>query len=180
MVTEHSNKACLYFKDMMILARTAYYMDHVVKEAIKIWLHPDNYSRETEFTLSRSWNPATNITCKAGTSKSNKSKDQWQIASWIVQVKQQGLWWQTTWLTTPYWSSLRQGHHTPRANCGYKYNGQSCISSCQPQQWLQRQSMKWYQLHSHTANHQEDFITLHHSSLLFITNTLLSICKSLE
>jgi hypothetical protein len=46
-VAEHS----INFKDIKILARMVGYMDHIVKEAIEIWLHPNNFNRDTGFTL---------------------------------------------------------------------------------------------------------------------------------
>jgi hypothetical protein len=51
-------------EDTILLARMAGCVDHLVKEAIEIWLHPDNFNRHTGFTVSQSWKLATNILCK--------------------------------------------------------------------------------------------------------------------
>jgi hypothetical protein len=47
-VAEHSiNKGhYINFKDTTVLARMEGYLNHRVKEAIKIWLHPNNFNRE--------------------------------------------------------------------------------------------------------------------------------------
>jgi hypothetical protein len=37
-----------------ILAKKSRYMDHIIKEVIKIELHPNNINREDGFSLSRS------------------------------------------------------------------------------------------------------------------------------
>jgi hypothetical protein len=47
-------------RDTEVLARTGY-MDQLVKEAIEIQLHPNNFNREEGFKLSHEWNPAIKI-----------------------------------------------------------------------------------------------------------------------
>jgi hypothetical protein len=42
---------CFNFKAAKALVRTAGYMDHIVKEAIEIQLHPDNFNSDMGFTL---------------------------------------------------------------------------------------------------------------------------------
>jgi hypothetical protein len=54
-------------------------MDHLVKEAIEMWLHPDGFNRPL-------WHSK-----KTGTYKNNGKKDLQQTASCIFQVKQHGL-----------------------------------------------------------------------------------------
>jgi hypothetical protein len=53
-VAEHRVEAghCINFKVTIILARMASHMDHLVKEAIEIQLHPDTFNEDTTFTLS--------------------------------------------------------------------------------------------------------------------------------
>jgi hypothetical protein len=53
-VAEHSTEAghCITFKDTMVLAKIANYMDGLVKEVIKICLHPDNFNRDMGLTLN--------------------------------------------------------------------------------------------------------------------------------
>jgi hypothetical protein len=40
------------FSDTRALARTPGYMNQIMKEAIEIWLHPQNFYRDTGFNLS--------------------------------------------------------------------------------------------------------------------------------
>jgi hypothetical protein len=50
-VAEHdiNEGHCINFKDTMVLARTASYMDFLVKEAIEIQLHLNNFYRHGLF-----------------------------------------------------------------------------------------------------------------------------------
>jgi hypothetical protein len=47
-------------------------MDCLVKEAIEIRLHPNNFNRDGGFTLSRAWQPVTNMLKQSG--KSSRAK----------------------------------------------------------------------------------------------------------
>jgi hypothetical protein len=49
------------------------YMDHTVGGATEIWLHPNNFNWDTEFTLSWPWNPAVNILNKVQIASNNGS-----------------------------------------------------------------------------------------------------------
>jgi hypothetical protein len=55
--TDHS----IDFNNTTILEMATGYMDHIIKEAIKIRLHLNNFSRDLDFTLSQSWHPLTNF-----------------------------------------------------------------------------------------------------------------------
>jgi hypothetical protein len=59
------------FSSTSVLDKAAGYMDHLVKEAIEIWLNTRNFNRDGGFTLSRSWYPVINMLCneKAGPSR---------------------------------------------------------------------------------------------------------------
>jgi hypothetical protein len=70
------------FKDTRI-ARMMGCMDSTVKETDKIWLHPNNFNRDMGFTLSQSWNPATNILGQSSATK-QQCKDQQQSVAWNV------------------------------------------------------------------------------------------------
>jgi hypothetical protein len=37
------------------------YVDCLVKEAIKIWLHPDSFYSDVGFSLSHTWHPIINM-----------------------------------------------------------------------------------------------------------------------
>jgi hypothetical protein len=56
-VVEHSiNTAnCIDFNSTSKLRTATKYMDLLVKEAIKIRLHPDTFNRDKGFTLSHTW-----------------------------------------------------------------------------------------------------------------------------
>jgi hypothetical protein len=41
-------------------------MERLVKEAIDIWLHPNNFNRDEGFTLSHPWHPVINIVTYSG------------------------------------------------------------------------------------------------------------------
>jgi predicted GIY-YIG superfamily endonuclease len=45
------------FNNTCRLARRKEYMDHIIKEAIEIKLHPDNINRDGGYILSRAWQP---------------------------------------------------------------------------------------------------------------------------
>jgi hypothetical protein len=36
-------------------------MDHLMKEALEIWLHPSNFSTDGSYTLSQAWYAMTNM-----------------------------------------------------------------------------------------------------------------------
>jgi hypothetical protein len=62
-VAEHSIEAGhnIDFNNITILDKVTGYMDRIVKEAIEIRLHPNNFNRDRGFTLSRAWQPVTNM-----------------------------------------------------------------------------------------------------------------------
>jgi hypothetical protein len=41
-------------------------MDRLVKEAMEIHLHPNNFNRDGDFTLSWAWQPVTNMLKQSG------------------------------------------------------------------------------------------------------------------
>jgi hypothetical protein len=43
------------------LCTAARYMDRLVKEAIEIRLHPNNFNRDEGFSLSHTWRPVINM-----------------------------------------------------------------------------------------------------------------------
>jgi hypothetical protein len=61
-VTEHCIELGhkMYFDEATSLARSAGYTDRLVKEAIKIWLHPNSSNRDSGFMLSQAWHPLIN------------------------------------------------------------------------------------------------------------------------
>jgi hypothetical protein len=67
-VAEHSIKAghIINFKNTTILQIITGYMDRLVKEAIEIRLHPNNFNRDGGFPLSRAWQPVTNMLKQSG------------------------------------------------------------------------------------------------------------------
>jgi hypothetical protein len=62
-VVEHSIEAGhnIDFNNITILEKVTRYMDHLVKEAIEIRLHPNNFNSDGGFNLSRAWQPVTNM-----------------------------------------------------------------------------------------------------------------------
>jgi hypothetical protein len=58
-VAEHSIKTShrIDFDSTSKLGMATRYMDHLLKEAIEIWLHPDNFNRDDRFNLSHTWRP---------------------------------------------------------------------------------------------------------------------------
>jgi hypothetical protein len=53
------------FGEATILTRSTGYMDRVVKEAIEIRLHANNFNRDIRFMLSQAWGPLINLLNKA-------------------------------------------------------------------------------------------------------------------
>jgi hypothetical protein len=47
------------FNHTSILDKATEYMDHMIKKAIEIRLHPNNFNRGIAFTLSQSWQLVT-------------------------------------------------------------------------------------------------------------------------
>jgi hypothetical protein len=62
-VAEHSIEAGhnIDFNNITILDKVTGYMDHIVKEAIEIPLHPSNFNRDGGFNLSQACQPVTNM-----------------------------------------------------------------------------------------------------------------------
>jgi hypothetical protein len=62
-MAEHKFETChnTEFGSITILDKAPGYMDHLIKEALKIRLHPRNFNRNRGFSLSLSWYPVTNI-----------------------------------------------------------------------------------------------------------------------
>jgi hypothetical protein len=62
-VAEHSIESSdqINFKDTEVLAKTAGYVDQLVKEGIEIWLYSNNINQERGFKLSQAWNLTINI-----------------------------------------------------------------------------------------------------------------------
>jgi hypothetical protein len=59
------SKLNIEFEEVTVLTRSAGYMDRLVKEAIEIRLHPDNFNRDNGFILSHAWYPLINQLHKA-------------------------------------------------------------------------------------------------------------------
>jgi hypothetical protein len=49
------------FDEAIILARSAGYTGRMVKEAIEILLHPNNFNRDSGFLLSQAWHLLINV-----------------------------------------------------------------------------------------------------------------------
>lgn len=47
----------IQFHNTSLLTTKTQYMDHIVKEAAEIELHPNNMNKEVEICLSKSWKP---------------------------------------------------------------------------------------------------------------------------
>jgi hypothetical protein len=62
-VTEHRFKIgqSINFSSTSILEKAIGYVDHVIKVATEIKLHPRNFNRNRGFTLSQPWYPVTNM-----------------------------------------------------------------------------------------------------------------------
>jgi hypothetical protein len=75
-VVEHSIEWChqIKFRDIEVLAKTAGYMDQLIKEAREIGLHPDNINKEEGFKLSQTLNPAIKILQTNGMGNTNNTR----------------------------------------------------------------------------------------------------------
>jgi hypothetical protein len=62
-VAEHSITTShrINFDGTSKLRTATKYMDSLVKEAIEIWLHPDNFNRDDSFNLNHTWRPIINM-----------------------------------------------------------------------------------------------------------------------
>jgi hypothetical protein len=49
------------FSSTSILVKATVYVNHVIDEAVEIKLHPSNFNKDFDFTLSWSWYPVTNM-----------------------------------------------------------------------------------------------------------------------
>jgi hypothetical protein len=49
------------FNGTSILGMATRYMDRLVREAIEIWLHPNNFNRDKGFSQSRTWHPLISV-----------------------------------------------------------------------------------------------------------------------
>jgi hypothetical protein len=58
-IVEHSfkSKHLICFDKTRILASAPYYSSHVIREALEIEKHPNNFNREDGYKLSQSWKP---------------------------------------------------------------------------------------------------------------------------
>jgi uncharacterized protein YqgQ len=73
--TEHSISEGHHINfDTTVLAKSAGYIDYIVKAAIEIRLCRDNFSRQQDLLLSQSWNPATNILQQSEISKQQRKE----------------------------------------------------------------------------------------------------------
>jgi hypothetical protein len=67
-VAEHSiNTGHQIDFNVSVLDRASGYMDRLVKEVIQIRLKHKNFNKDNGFTLSRAWNPITNLLFKHDT-----------------------------------------------------------------------------------------------------------------
>jgi hypothetical protein len=62
-VAEHNINTglCVDCNGTSVLDRAAGYMDHLIKEAVKIQLNTRNINRDGSFILSQAWYPVTNV-----------------------------------------------------------------------------------------------------------------------
>jgi hypothetical protein len=67
-VAEHSIETGhnIDFNNIMILEKVTGYMNHLVKEAIEICLHPNNFNRDGGLNLSQAWQPVTSMLKQSG------------------------------------------------------------------------------------------------------------------
>jgi hypothetical protein len=58
-IVEHSfnSKHLICFDQTKILASAPYYTSRIIREALEIEKHPDNFNREDGYKLSHSWKP---------------------------------------------------------------------------------------------------------------------------
>jgi hypothetical protein len=49
------------FSSTAILEEALVYIDNLIKEAVEIRLHPRNFNRDGDFSLSQPWCPVTNM-----------------------------------------------------------------------------------------------------------------------
>jgi len=67
---------CIDFDGTSKLVMATTYMDHVVKEAIEIQLHPDNFNRNEGFNLSCAWCPLVKMLILSGGAPMGKKERQ--------------------------------------------------------------------------------------------------------
>jgi hypothetical protein len=58
-IVEHSfkSKHLIFFDQTKILAPTPHYSSHLIREALEIEKHPNNFNHEDGYKLSHSWKP---------------------------------------------------------------------------------------------------------------------------
>jgi hypothetical protein len=79
-VAEHCIETChkIGFGEATILARSTGYMDILVKDAVEIRLHPNNFNRDNGFMLSQAWYPLINVLHKANNVKQHSDGQVWR------------------------------------------------------------------------------------------------------
>jgi hypothetical protein len=82
------------------------YMDHLMKEATEIQLHPNNFNRDEGFSLSHTWCPVINM-LKRYSGERMEKESQAQIGTWLYPLA-------SYWLASMITNCL--GH------CGFQYH----------------------------------------------------------
>jgi hypothetical protein len=76
------------FHNTSILDKATGYIDHMLREAVEIRLHPNNFSRDLGFTLNQSWYLVTNMIKKYtdAPSRSRTKQSKQLTAHWPPMV----------------------------------------------------------------------------------------------
>jgi hypothetical protein len=64
--------------NIVILEKVTGYMDRLVKEAIEICLHPNNFNRDRGFTFCQAWYPVTYMLKQSGKTPIRKQSQTFQ------------------------------------------------------------------------------------------------------